>query len=125
MKAHELRRGFELRDNDGSVIYRIVQVGRVGGGKVVVLYSHRDGGDGRSEFEPDVEVPHVRPTPRERVERYVAARKALPGSGPVDQIHELHGGDRLVGGVSLYLGDLETLLAYLVELDAARASDSV
>lgn len=122
MKAHELRKGFELRDDDGAVIYRIVQVGRIGGGPVVVLYHHRDGGDGRSKFEPDTEVPHVRPTPRERVERYVAARKTLPGSSPADKIHELHGGDLFVNGASLYLSDLETLL---VELDAARASDSV
>lgn len=119
MLAHELRTGDEFRE-DGETVYRVTRAwtGEDRGNRPVVKieYRHRDGGDGEQTFDPKAEVPHVRPTSRERVARFVAERKKL-NRHLGDRVHELHGGDE-AGGCTLWLRDLE---AVLEELGAARS----
>lgn len=122
MLAHELRTGDEFRE-DGETVYRVTRAwtGEDRGNRPVVKieYRHRDGGDGEQTFDPKAEVPHVRPTSRERIARYVALRKRVNEHGGQlgELIHDLNGGDR-AGGSTLFLRDLE---AVLEELDAARS----
>jgi hypothetical protein len=119
MLAHELRTGDELRNPDGTLVYRITRAwNQTREGKPLRCADVRypDGGDGTREFDPLAEVPHVRPTPRERVERYLADRERMT-RGLGDRVHECHGGDE-AGGSTLFLADLRALLA---ELDAARS----
>ena len=123
MKAHELRTADELREDDGTLIYRIKRAWThtdVDGVVVVrVDVRYADGGDAVREFNKDTEVPHVRPTSRERIARYVALHKRISENGGQlgELIHDLDGGDR-AGGSTLFLRDLE---AVLEELDAARS----
>lgn len=119
MKAHELRTSDELRDASGKVIYRIMRARThtpEGTTQVLVRVDVRyhDGSDGTREFDSHADVPHVRPTSRERIARYVDLRKRVNEHGGQlgELIHDLDGGDR-AGGSTLYLRDLVALLEEL------------